>query len=118
MYEGGGLELYQQFYKDVLKLNVIPLPAFPSGPQAFGWFKRPIKNLADFKGMKCRQTGINAEVFTEMGMRTVNLPGGEILPAAERASSTARSGSAASRTSSSGSTTCGSTTTPRACTSR
>jgi TRAP-type mannitol/chloroaromatic compound transport system substrate-binding protein len=84
MYEGGGLELYQQFYKDVLKLNVVPLPAFPSGPQALGWFKRPIKNIADFKGMKCRQTGINTEVYTEMGMRTVNLPGGEILPAAER----------------------------------
>jgi TRAP-type mannitol/chloroaromatic compound transport system substrate-binding protein len=84
MYEGGGLELYQQYYKDVLKLNVVPLPAYPIGPQAFGWFKRPIKNLADFKGMRCRQTGINAEVFTEMGMRTVNLPGGEILPAAER----------------------------------
>jgi TRAP-type mannitol/chloroaromatic compound transport system substrate-binding protein len=84
MYEGGGLELYQQFYRDVLKFNVVPLPAFPSGPQAFGWFKRPIKNLADFKGMKCRQTGINAEVFTEMGMRTVNLAGGDIIPAAER----------------------------------
>ena len=84
MYEGGGLELYQQFYKDVLKLNVVPLPAFTSGPQALGWFKRPIKNLDDFKGMKCRQTGINAKVYTEMGMRTVNLPGGEILPAAER----------------------------------
>jgi TRAP-type mannitol/chloroaromatic compound transport system substrate-binding protein len=84
MYEGGGLELYQQFYRDVLKLNVVPLPAFPSGPQALGWFKRPIKNFADFKGMKCRQTGISAEIYTEMGMRVVNLPGGEILPAAER----------------------------------
>ena len=84
MYEGGGLELYQQYYKDVLKLNVVALPALSDRPQAFGWFKRPIKNLADFKGMRCRQTGINAEIFTEMGMRTVNLPGGEILPAAER----------------------------------
>jgi TRAP-type mannitol/chloroaromatic compound transport system substrate-binding protein len=84
MYEGGGIELYRQFYKDVLKLNVVPFPAFPTGPQAFGWFKRPIKNLADFKGMKCRQTGISAEVFTEMGMRVVNMPGGEIIPAAER----------------------------------
>jgi TRAP-type mannitol/chloroaromatic compound transport system substrate-binding protein len=84
MYEGGGLELYQQFYKDVLKLNVVPFPGFPTGPQAFGWFKRPIKNLADFKGMRCRQTGMNADVFTEMGMRTVNLAGGEIIPAAER----------------------------------
>lgn len=84
MYEGGGLELYQEFYRDVLKVNVVPIPILPAGPQAFGWFKRPIKNLADFKGMKCRQTGMAAEVFTEMGMRTVNLPGGEIIPAAER----------------------------------
>ncbi len=84
MYEGGGFELYQQYYRDVLKLNVMALPILPVAPQAFGWFKRPIKNLADFKGMKCRQTGITAEVFTEMGMRTVNMPGGEIIPAAER----------------------------------
>ena len=84
MYEGGGLELYQEFYRDVLKVNVIPIPIMPAGPQAFGWFKKPIKNLADFKGMKCRQTGIAAEVFTAMGMRVVNMPGGEIIPAAER----------------------------------
>jgi TRAP-type mannitol/chloroaromatic compound transport system substrate-binding protein len=84
MYHGGGLELYQEFYRDVLKLNVYVLPILPAGPQAFGWFKRPIKDLADFKGMKCRQTGMAAEVFTRMGMRVVNMPGGEILPAAER----------------------------------
>jgi len=84
MYEGGGLQLYNEFYRDVLKVNVIAIPILPAGPQAFGWFKRPIKNLADFKGMKCRQTGMAAEVFTAMGMRTVNMPGGEILPAAER----------------------------------
>jgi len=83
-YEGGGLELYQQFYKDILKLNVVPIPILPSGPQAFGWFKRPIKNLADFKGMKCRQTGMAAEVYTAMGMTVVNMPGGEIIPSAQR----------------------------------
>ena len=84
LYEGGGLEMYQEFYRDVLKVNVVAIPILPSGPQAFGWFKRPIKDLADFKGMKCRQTGIAAEVYTEMGMRVVNMPGGEIIPAAER----------------------------------
>jgi TRAP-type mannitol/chloroaromatic compound transport system substrate-binding protein len=84
MYNGGGLELYQEFYRDILKLNVVVLPVLPSGPQAFGWFKRPIKNLADFKGMKCRQTGIAAEVWQRMGMQTVNMPGGEIIPAAQR----------------------------------
>jgi len=84
LYEAGGLELYWDFYQKELKLNVIALPSLPASPQAFGWFKRPIKNLADFKGMKCRQTGIVAEIFQRMGMQTVNMPGGEIVPAAQR----------------------------------
>ena len=84
MYEGGGLDLYQEFYRDVLKLNVIAIPILPSGPQAFGWFAKPIKTLDDLKGMKCRETGIAAEIFTRMGMSVVNMPGGEIMPAADR----------------------------------
>jgi TRAP-type mannitol/chloroaromatic compound transport system substrate-binding protein len=84
LYEGGGLDLWWDFYTKELKLNVIAFPILPAGPQAFGWFKRPIKNLADFRGMKCRQTGIVAEIFQRMGMTTVNMPGGEIIPAAQR----------------------------------
>ena len=84
MYEGGGLDMYWDFYQNTLKMNVIAFPIMPSSPQAFGWFKRPIKNLADFKGMKCRQTGIVAEIFKRMGMATVNMPGGEIAAAAQR----------------------------------
>ena len=60
------------------------VPDRRSSPQAFGWFKRPIRDLADFKGMKCRQTGIVAEIYQRMGMQTVNLPGGEIIPSAQR----------------------------------
>jgi len=84
LYEGGGLDLWWEFYQKELKLNVLAFPILPSSPQAFGWFKRPIKNLADFKGMKCRQTGIVAEIFQKMGMTTVNMPGGEIVPSAQR----------------------------------
>jgi TRAP-type mannitol/chloroaromatic compound transport system substrate-binding protein len=84
IYEGGGLQLYWDLYQKEMKLNVVAFPIMPSSPQAFGWFKRPIKNLADFKGMKCRQTGIVAEIFQKMGMTTVNMPGGEIIPAAQR----------------------------------
>jgi TRAP-type mannitol/chloroaromatic compound transport system substrate-binding protein len=84
MYEGGGMDLYWEFYRDILKLNVVAWPAGGSSPQAFGWFKRPIKNLADFKGMKCRQTGIVAEIYQRMGMQTVNMPGGDIVPSAQR----------------------------------
>src|SRR3954466_3780955 len=84
MHHGGGIELAQEFFQKELKLNVVWIPILPSGPQAFGWFKRPVKNLADFKGMKCRQTGMAAEGFQRMGMTTVNMPGGEIIPSAQR----------------------------------
>jgi TRAP-type mannitol/chloroaromatic compound transport system substrate-binding protein len=84
IYEGGGLDLWWEFYQKELKLNLVVFPILPASPQALGWFKQPIKDLADFKGMKCRQTGIVAEIYQRMGMQTVNLPGGEIVPAAQR----------------------------------
>jgi TRAP-type mannitol/chloroaromatic compound transport system substrate-binding protein len=84
LYDGGGLELWNEFYQKELKLNLVAFPSIPPSPQALGWFKRPIKDLTDFKGMKCRQTGIVAELYSKMGMAVVNMPGGEILPAAER----------------------------------
>jgi len=84
MHHGGGIELCNELFQKELKMNVHWIPILPSGPQAFGWFKRPIKNLADFKGMKCRQTGMAAEVYKSMGMSVVNMPGGEIIPAAQR----------------------------------
>jgi TRAP-type mannitol/chloroaromatic compound transport system substrate-binding protein len=84
LYEGGGLDLWWEFYTKELKLNVIAFPVLPASPQALGWFKRPIQTVEDFKGMKCRQTGIVAELYKNMGQNTVNMPGGEIVPAAER----------------------------------
>jgi TRAP-type mannitol/chloroaromatic compound transport system substrate-binding protein len=84
MHYGGGLQLYQDFYREQLKLNVVPIPILPAGPQAFGWFKRPIRGIADLKGLRCRETGMAAEVFKRMGMTVVDMPGGEIMAAAQR----------------------------------
>ena len=84
MYVGGGIEMWREFYQQELKLNVIPWPAQPSSPQALGWFKKPLRSIADFKGMKCRQTGLNAEVYQKLGQAVVNMPGGEIVPSAQR----------------------------------
>jgi TRAP-type mannitol/chloroaromatic compound transport system substrate-binding protein len=84
LYEGGGLDLWWEFYTKELKLNVIAFPILPSSPQALGWFKRPIQSVKDFTGMKCRQTGIVGEIYKRMGQQTVNMPGGEIAPSAER----------------------------------
>src|SRR2546430_8855221 len=84
LYVGGGLEMWRDFYQNDLKLNVIVWPAHPSSPQALGWFKKPLKSVADFKGLKCRQTGLNAEVYAKLGQSVVNMAGGEIVPAAQR----------------------------------
>ena len=83
--EGGGNKLYERFYADILKVNVVPLMVQPMGPDPLGWFKRPIKDVADFKTMKYRSPpGITGEIFKEMGISAVALPGGEIVPAAQR----------------------------------
>jgi len=50
-----------------------------TSPQALGWFKKPLRSVADLKGMKCRQTGLNAELYAKLGMAIVNTPGGEIV---------------------------------------
>lgn len=57
----------------------------PMGPDPLGWFKRPIKDVEDFKSMKYRAPpGITGEIFKEMGIAAVAMPGGEIVPAAQR----------------------------------
>ena len=84
LYVGGGLEMWRDFYQNDLKLNVIVWPAHPSSPQALGWFKKPLRSVKDLKGLKCRQTGLNAEVYAKLGESVVNMAGGEIVPAAQR----------------------------------
>ncbi len=83
-YDGGGMQLLDEFYRDVIKLNVVGFPIPTDFPQALGWFKKPIKNLADLRGMKYRIYGIGAETYGKLGVSVVTLPGGEIVPAMER----------------------------------
>jgi TRAP-type mannitol/chloroaromatic compound transport system substrate-binding protein len=85
IFEGGGYELYRKLYSDVIKVKVEPLFIQPMGPDPLGWFKRPINSVADFKKLKYRAPpGITGEIFKEMGIGAVALPGGEIVPAAQR----------------------------------
>jgi TRAP-type mannitol/chloroaromatic compound transport system substrate-binding protein len=84
LYDGGGMELYRELYQKELKRNVVPIPLTATGHQVLGWFKTPIKSWDDLKGRKCRQTAFTAEVFGKAGMKPVNMPAGEIVPAGER----------------------------------
>jgi len=85
LYEGGGNKLLDRFYHDVLKADVEVFMLQPMGPDPLGWFKAPISSVADFQRLKYRSPpGITGEIFKEMGISAVALPGGEIVPAAQR----------------------------------
>lgn len=84
VYLGDGLKLYNEVLQDTMKLNIVVFPTFGETPEPLGWFKKPIKTVADFKGLKFRAAGMAAEVFKEMGMPVASLAPGEIVPALER----------------------------------
>ena len=82
---GGGDQLYDRLFTEVLKTNIKPFMIQPMGPDPFGWFKKPINSINDMKSMKYRSPpGLTAEIFKEMGLTTVAMPGAEIVPAAQR----------------------------------
>jgi TRAP-type mannitol/chloroaromatic compound transport system substrate-binding protein len=83
-WEGGGHELLQEAYQQKLKMNVVSFQVHPEGPQAMGWFKKEIRTFDDIKGQRYRIFGIGAETYSKLGIATVTLPGGEIVPALER----------------------------------
>lgn len=83
-YEGGGKELFDEWYQKVIGRNVVAFPICPFAPQMFGWFKQPFKGWADLKGRKMRAVGMNAQILSAAGATVVSVAGGEVLPAAER----------------------------------
>jgi TRAP-type mannitol/chloroaromatic compound transport system substrate-binding protein len=55
------------------------------GPEPFGWFKKEFNNVEELRTMKFRSPpGIPAETFKALGMPVVSMPGGEIVPSAQR----------------------------------
>jgi len=83
IYRGGGLDLYQQLLTK-LNLNYVGFFAMPMPTQPLGWFKTPISDAKQLKGLKYRTVGLAADLFQQMGAKVTQLPGGEIVPALER----------------------------------
>jgi TRAP-type mannitol/chloroaromatic compound transport system substrate-binding protein len=56
----------------------------PVGPEALGWFPKPIKDMADFRKYKFRTPpGIPGQTYKDIGIASVAMGGGDILPALE-----------------------------------
>ncbi len=81
LYQGGGLELLNDFYAD--EHGIITFPAGGTGCQMGGWFSKEINTVDDLQGLKMRIPGLAGTVLTNLGGEQVSLPGGEILPSIE-----------------------------------
>ena len=75
---GGGQALWDEAYAP---LDVKPLMAGNSGANMAGWFKSPLRSLADLRGVKIRTAGLGGEIYRELGSTTVTLPPSEIFSA-------------------------------------
>lgn len=82
MYQSDGYKLWQEFRKE--KFNVIAFPGGLRPTEVFAHSHKPIRTLADLKGIKFRTVGAWADILSKLGAAVVTLPGGEVLPALER----------------------------------
>ncbi len=82
---GGGRELYLEYYQKVLKADVMPFLYAPDGPEAFGWFKKPITSVKEYTKLRFRiSSGLPSDVLRDMGGLPMSVPGAEVIPSAER----------------------------------
>ena len=84
IHNGGGRELFEELQTQIMKVNIKSFFAMPMPTQPLGWFKKPVKSMADMKGLKYRTVGLAADLMQVMGLAVAQLPGGEIVPAMER----------------------------------
>jgi TRAP-type mannitol/chloroaromatic compound transport system substrate-binding protein len=82
IYEGGGLELWQKFNDE--KFNVVSFPCFTRTAEAFLHSRKPVRTLADLKGLKFRTAGAWLAISKGLGAAPVTMPGGEVYTSMER----------------------------------
>jgi TRAP-type mannitol/chloroaromatic compound transport system substrate-binding protein len=80
-YNGGGMELMNEFYK---KFNIYGIPGGNTGCQMGGWFRKEIKTPADLNGIKMRIGGYAGRTMAKLGVVPQQLAGGDIYPALEK----------------------------------
>jgi TRAP-type mannitol/chloroaromatic compound transport system substrate-binding protein len=80
-YDGDGLKLMNEFGQ---RFNIYSLPAANTGTQMGGWFRKEIKEVADFQGLKFRIGGFAGLTIQKLGGVPQQIAGGDIYPALER----------------------------------
>ncbi len=79
-YYGGGNELMDTLYK---QHNLYSFNGGNTSIQMGGWFKKEIKTIEDFKGLKMRIPGFAGEVLSRVGAVPTNIAPGELYTSLE-----------------------------------
>ena len=79
---GNGRKLMNEFYA---KYNMVSFAGGNTGTQMGGWFRKEIKSVDDFKGLKMRLGGgLVGDVMKKLGTVPQSIPGGELYQALEK----------------------------------
>ncbi|MEO7939869.1 MAG: TRAP transporter substrate-binding protein [Burkholderiaceae bacterium] len=82
MEHGNGRKLMDAFYA---QFNIKSRSAGNTGTQMGGWYRKEIKSVADFKGLKMRLGGgLFGESMLKLGVVAQNMPAGEVYQALEK----------------------------------
>lgn len=78
--QGGGGDLFAEVFA---KHGLACLPGGNTGAQMGGWFRREVKSVADFQGLKCRVEGLGGLVLGKFGAQPQATPGVDLYAALE-----------------------------------
>jgi TRAP-type mannitol/chloroaromatic compound transport system substrate-binding protein len=78
---GDGKKLIDEMYDG---LGVVSIPCGNTGGQSFGWFRKELKTVADFNGIKMRVAGFGGRVMQKLGVVPQQIAGGDIYSALEK----------------------------------
>ena len=82
LYNGGGLEIFQDLFKKHFNLMAFPYAVLTS--ELFLYTNKEIKTLDDVKGLKMRAAGMRADIMNSLGGSLVVLGASEVIPSMER----------------------------------
>ncbi len=82
LYEDSGVDLWRKWRKE--KFGLIGMPLYIRTAEAFLHSHKPVRSLADLKGLKIRTAGAWLEISEQLGASPLTSAGGDVYPMLER----------------------------------
>jgi TRAP-type mannitol/chloroaromatic compound transport system substrate-binding protein len=81
MNQGGGRALMDEIYQ---RFDVVQIPCGNTGAQMGGWFRKEIKTVDDFKGLRIRAAGFLGHIYAKLGGTPQQIAASDVYPSLEK----------------------------------